>query len=155
MIGPVAEFAQLGELGVAVNIGLKRRGANRGGGSCRAHRLVCRVTAATAAAIVLAIGAGDAVASQHVHHHHTALATVGFAPSPVSESIVLDASTGQVLSEANADAITYPASLTKMMTLYLTFEALNTGRLRLDQYLLVSAEAASRAPTKLGLRPGD
>jgi D-alanyl-D-alanine carboxypeptidase len=156
MIGPVAEFAQLGELGVAVNIGLKRCGANRGGGSCRAHRLVCGVTAATAAAaIVLAIGAGDAVARQHVHHHHTALATVGFAPSPVSESIVLDASTGQVVSEANADAITYPASLTKMMTLYLTFEALNTGRLRLDQYLPVSVEAAEKAPTKLGLRFGE
>ena len=54
-----------------------------------------------------------------------------------------------------SDAITYPASLTKMMTLYLTFEALNTGRLRLDQYLPVSIEAASKSPTKLGLRPGD
>ncbi len=68
---------------------------------------------------------------------------------------MLDADTGRVLSENNADAITYPASLTKMMTLYLTFEALNTGRLRLDQYLPVSVEAASKSPTKLGLRPGD
>ena len=82
-------------------------------------------------------------------------ATVGFAPAPVSESIVLDADTGRVLSEANADAITYPASLTKMMTLYLTFEALNTGRLRLDQLLPVSVEAASKSPTKLELRPGE
>ena len=55
----------------------------------------------------------------------------------------------------NADAITYPASLTKMMTLYLTFEALNSGRLRLDQYLPVSSEAASKSPTKLHLVPGD
>ena len=55
----------------------------------------------------------------------------------------------------NADAITYPASLTKMMTLYLTFEALNAGRLRLDQYLPVSTEAASKSPTKLHLVPGD
>ncbi len=55
----------------------------------------------------------------------------------------------------NADAITYPASLTKMMTLYLTFEALNSGRLGLDQYLPVSSEAASKSPTKLHLVPGN
>jgi len=55
----------------------------------------------------------------------------------------------------NADSITYPASLTKMMTLYLTFEALNSGRLRLDQSLPVSSEAASKSPTKLHLVPGD
>ena len=68
---------------------------------------------------------------------------------------MIDVETGQVLSQVNADAITYPASLTKMMTLYLTFEALNAGRLRLDQYLPVSYAAASRAPTKLGLTPGE
>ena len=88
----------------------------------------------------------------HAHAHHAA---VGFAPARVSESIVIDVETGSVLSAVNADAITYPASLTKMMTLYLTFEALDAGRLRLDQYLPVSYEAASRAPTKLGLRPGE
>ena len=88
----------------------------------------------------------------HAHAHHAA---VGFAPVLVSESIMIDAETGQVLSQVNADAITYPASLTKMMTLYLTFEALNAGRVRLDQYLPISYEAASRAPTKLGLRPGE
>jgi len=73
----------------------------------------------------------------------------------VSESIVIDVETGRVLSAMNADAITYPASLTKMMTLYLVFEALNAGRLRPDQYLPVSYAAASRSPTKLGLRPGE
>jgi D-alanyl-D-alanine carboxypeptidase len=88
----------------------------------------------------------------HAHAHHAA---VGFAPALISESIVIDVETGQVLSQVNPDAITYPASLTKMMTLYLTFEALNAGRLRLDQCLPVSYEAASRAPTKLGLRPGE
>ena len=71
------------------------------------------------------------------------------------EAIVLDAQTGQVLRELNADTTTQPASLTKMMTLYLTFEALNQGRLRLDQYLRVSADAASRAPSKLALVPGE
>jgi D-alanyl-D-alanine carboxypeptidase len=105
---------------------------------------------------ILMLAAGHAQAARqpryHAHAHHAA---VGFAPALVAESIVIDVETGQVLSQANADAITYPASLTKMMTLYLTFEALNAGRLRLDQYLPVSYEAASRAPTKLGLRPGE
>jgi D-alanyl-D-alanine carboxypeptidase len=76
-------------------------------------------------------------------------------PGREAESIVIDADTGRVLSEANADAITYPASLTKMMTLYLTFEALNAGQLRLDQYLPVSSDAASKSPTKLHLLPGE
>lgn len=74
---------------------------------------------------------------------------------PIYEAIVLDAETGQVLRELNPDAVTYPASLTKMMTLYLTFEALNQDRLRLDQYLTVSPAAAAHAPSKLGLQPGE
>ena len=69
--------------------------------------------------------------------------------------IVLDARTGQVLHETNADVRTYPASLTKLMTLYLAFEALEQGRLTLDQTVPVSAHAAAQAPTKLGLTPGE
>jgi D-alanyl-D-alanine carboxypeptidase len=112
------------------------------------------ITAILTLALILAASQAQAARQPryHAHAHHAA---VGFAPALVSESIVIDVETGQVLSQANADAITYPASLTKMMTLYLTFEALNAGRLRLDQYLPVSYEAASRAPTKLGLRPGE
>lgn len=74
---------------------------------------------------------------------------------PIYEAIVLDADTGQVLRELNPDAVTYPASLTKMMTLYLTFEALNQGRLQLNQYLPVSMAAATHAPSRLGLQPGE
>jgi D-alanyl-D-alanine carboxypeptidase len=70
-------------------------------------------------------------------------------------SIIIDADSGEVLQEVNADMINYPASLTKMMTLYLAFEALRDGKLRLDQELAVSAHAASRAPSKLGLTPGE
>lgn len=100
--------------------------------------------------------AGQAEAARHPRYHaHAHHGAVGLGPALVSELILIDVETGRVLSEANADAITYPASLTKMMTLYLTFEALNAGRARLDQYLPVSYEAASRAPTKLGLRPGE
>jgi D-alanyl-D-alanine carboxypeptidase len=107
-------------------------------------------------AILLIFAASQAEAARHPRYHaHAHHAAVGFAPVLVGESIVIDVETGQVLSQVNADAITYPASLTKMMTLYLTFEALNAGRIRLDQYLPVSYAAASRAPTKLGLRPGE
>ena len=74
---------------------------------------------------------------------------------PIYEAIVVDAETGQVLRQLNPDAVTYPASLTKMMTLYLTFEALNQGRIKLDQYVQVSATAAAHAPSKLGFEPGE
>jgi D-alanyl-D-alanine carboxypeptidase len=81
--------------------------------------------------------------------------TVAAAGGPIYEAIVIDAETGQVLRQLNPDAVTYPASLTKMMTLYLTFEALNQGRLRIDQYVQVSATAAAHAPSKLGFQPGE
>jgi D-alanyl-D-alanine carboxypeptidase len=70
-------------------------------------------------------------------------------------SIIINADTGEVVEEVNADASSYPASLTKMMTLYLTFEALNKGQLKLDQFLPVSAHAANRAPSKLNLVAGE
>jgi D-alanyl-D-alanine carboxypeptidase len=69
-------------------------------------------------------------------------------------SIIIDADTGQVLSEHNADAKAYPASLTKMMTLYLAFEALESGQITLDQSVHVSHRAQNQAPSKLGLVDG-
>jgi D-alanyl-D-alanine carboxypeptidase len=109
-----------------------------------------------AIAVLLTLGASPAAARHHPGSHgHARHGFSGVDPSRENESIVIDAETGRVLSEMNADAITYPASLTKMMTLYLTFEALNSGRLGLDQYLPVSSEAASKSPTKLHLVPGD
>ena len=69
-------------------------------------------------------------------------------------SIVVDAGTGDVLEEVNADQPRHPASLTKMMTLYLTFEALRDRRITLDQAVPVSSYAASMQPSKLGLMPG-
>lgn len=70
-------------------------------------------------------------------------------------AIVLDAATGEVLYARNPDASRYPASISKIMTLYLTFEALSTGRLKLNDKLVVSAHANSMRPTKLGLRVGE
>ncbi|HUX78553.1 MAG TPA: D-alanyl-D-alanine carboxypeptidase family protein, partial [Alphaproteobacteria bacterium] len=69
-------------------------------------------------------------------------------------SIIICAETGKVLHENNADAITPPASLTKMMTLYLTFMALREKRLSFDQKLPVSKHASLAAPCKLWLEPG-
>ncbi|MCM2503654.1 D-alanyl-D-alanine carboxypeptidase [Aureimonas altamirensis] len=68
--------------------------------------------------------------------------------------LVLDASTGRILWQENANELRYPASLTKLMTLYLLFEAVESGRLSLESPLNVSAEAASRPPARLGLPAG-
>lgn len=73
---------------------------------------------------------------------------------PRFSAIVVDAVTGNALHEIDADLRSQPASLTKMMTLYLVFEALEQHRLRLDQGLRVSAHAASRQASRLGLRSG-
>lgn len=69
-------------------------------------------------------------------------------------AILIDARTGEVLYADRADEQRHPASLTKMMTLYMAFDALKAGRLRLDQRLPVSQHAASQSPTKLDLQPG-
>lgn len=68
--------------------------------------------------------------------------------------IVIDAKTGKVLYSEDADELRYPASLTKMMTIYLTFEALEAGKIRKDTLVPVSKHAASEPPSKLGVRPG-
>src|SRR5688572_25768886 len=70
-------------------------------------------------------------------------------------SIVVDAKTGEVLYAKRADAPRYPASITKVMTLYLTFEALSAGRISLDDRVVFSPHAAAQSPTKLGIRAGD
>ncbi|MBZ6076836.1 D-alanyl-D-alanine carboxypeptidase [Microvirga puerhi] len=74
--------------------------------------------------------------------------------SPPYASIVVDTKTGKVLDGQNVDAPRIPASITKVMTLYLLFEQLERGKVRLDTPLEVSAYAASQPPTKLGVRAG-
>ncbi len=70
-------------------------------------------------------------------------------------AIIVDADTGVVLHEVNADTRNYPASLTKMMTLYMAFAALENGRFTLDQKLRTSKRASGQAPSKLGLKKGE
>ncbi|MBF0125679.1 MAG: D-alanyl-D-alanine carboxypeptidase [Magnetococcales bacterium] len=69
--------------------------------------------------------------------------------------LVMDAKTGRILHSTSPDDLRHPASLTKMMTLYLTFQALKRGQLELEQRLSISQHAASQAPSKLGLRGGN
>ncbi len=74
---------------------------------------------------------------------------------PIQSSIIVDAATGAVLSSSNADVVTQPASLTKMMTLYLLFESLQQGKIKLTDTLTFSTYAASRAATNLNVSGGD
>ena len=85
-----------------------------------------------------------------------ALFTISGGPSHAAPyaDIVVDANSGTVLHSTNPDAPRHPASLTKIMTLYLLFEQLEAGKLKLDSPLQVSKEAAGQMPTKLGLKPG-
>ena len=68
--------------------------------------------------------------------------------------IVMDARSGKVLWESNADTRLHPASLTKMLTLYIAFDAIKRGEARLDDMVTVSANAARQPPSRLGLRAG-
>ena len=81
---------------------------------------------------------------------HSADAQIG---SDRYSSMVMEAATGNVLLAANPDEPRHPASLTKMMTLYMVFEALRDRRLSLDQLVPVSFHAAAMSPSKLGLTP--
>ena len=82
------------------------------------------------------------------------------ATSPAAQAgryadIIVDVQSGRILRSQDADSLRYPASLTKMMTLYLTFDELKAGRLRLDKPLVASDFAAAQSPTSMGLQPGD
>ena len=69
-------------------------------------------------------------------------------------AMVMDARTGEVLHSRNADTPLHPASLTKMMTLYIAFQAIQRGEITLDTVVTVTQQAASEPPSKLGLRTG-
>lgn len=68
-------------------------------------------------------------------------------------AVIMDAQTGKVLSSDHADSPRFPASLTKMMTLFLTFEALDRGKIHINKYLDVSPNAMNQPPSKLGIHP--
>jgi D-alanyl-D-alanine carboxypeptidase len=86
--------------------------------------------------------------STHEHDHSSS-------SSPPYAAIVVDGNSGNVLHSANADELRHPASLTKIMTLYLLFERLEAGKIKLDTQIPVSEHASAQAPTKLGLKAGN
>jgi D-alanyl-D-alanine carboxypeptidase len=120
-----------------------------------------------ALAAALALIVRPPAASARVEHHHVlplrhdaaaapAQPDSGFGPTaPGVSAILIDAGSGAVLFESGADIPRYPASLAKLMTLDLAFQALRDGRMSLDTEIPVSYHAATVEPVRLGLQPGD
>ncbi len=105
------------------------------------------------AGVIFTTDTADARRSRHRHHaRHHQEARESY--SPAFSSIIVDGNSGATLSGNNPDASRHPASLTKIMTLYLLFERLDAGKMKLDTEMDVSEHASEQAPTKLGLRPG-
>src|SRR5205823_313361 len=106
-------------------------------------------------AITITSDSAEARRYRHRHyarHHHSQPARESY--SPQFSSIIVDGNSGATLSSNNPDASRHPASLTKIMTLYLLFERLEAGKMKLDTEMDVSEHASEQAPTKLGLKPG-
>ena len=104
-----------------------------------AHRTFLSFRSTFVALLTIAVS-GAAAAPAHANSKYAA--------------IVVDANTGKTLFSSSADAARYPASLTKMMTLYLTFEALQSGKLKTSSKITFSKNAAGEPPTKLGVKAG-
>jgi D-alanyl-D-alanine carboxypeptidase len=97
----------------------------------------------------------DAQARRHYRHHQVSHHGSDDGDySPKFSSIIVDGNSGAVLEANSPDGVRHPASLTKMMTLYLLFERLDSGKIKLDTEMPVSEHASDQDPTKLGLHPG-
>jgi D-alanyl-D-alanine carboxypeptidase len=91
---------------------------------------------------------------RHARHASRARYSGSGGYSPAFAAMVVDGNSGRTLYARNENELRHPASVTKVMTLYLLFEQLEKGRLKLDSEIEISAHAAEQAPSKLGLRPG-
>ncbi len=110
------------------------------------------LVALTAAAITT-----DSAQARRYYRHHVSHARhqdSGDSYSPRYSAIIVDGNSGTTLTATDPDGLRHPASLTKIMTLYLLFERLETGKMKLDTEMPVSEHAADQDPTKLDLRPG-
>src|SRR5258705_2429586 len=119
--------------------------------SSRALRVCALGLITFTTAILISSESAEARRYKHRRHHHH---VVRESYSPQFSSIIVDGNSGAVLSSNNPDGIRRPASLTKIMTLYLLFERLDAGKMKLDTEMEVSEHASEQAPTKLGLKPG-
>jgi D-alanyl-D-alanine carboxypeptidase len=120
--------------------------------SSRALRAFALGLITVSTTIIFTTESADARRYRGRHHvrHHEARSSY----SPAYASIIVDGNSGAVLQSTNPDASRHPASLTKIMTLYLLFERLEAGKMKLDTEMDVSEHASDQAPTKLGLKPG-
>ena len=128
-----------------------RSGPPRSGTRAGAAAAVGRKTLLLVALLAASVAGADAAPARG-HHHHV-VAEPSYIP-PYAD-IVIDDNSGEVLHETHPDEPRHPASLTKIMTLYLLFEQLEAGALTLDTPLPISPKAAQQHPTKLGLKPNE
>src|SRR3954469_4613498 len=119
--------------------------------STRALRVCVLGLATITTAVIFTNDTADA--RRHRNRHHVRHQDSRPSYSPAFASIIVDGNSGATLSANNPDALRHPASLTKIMTLYLLFERLDAGKLKLDSQMEVSEHASEQPPTKLGLPP--
>lgn len=105
-------------------------------------------------AVIFTTDAAEARRHRRHYAHHRVQRDVSDSSSPKFASIIVDGNSGAVLQSNAPDGIRHPASLTKIMTLYLLFERLESGKMKLDTEMPVSQHAADQDPTKLNLRAG-
>ena len=105
-------------------------------------------------AVIFTTDAADARRYRRHYAHHRVQRDASESYSPQFASIIVDGNSGSVLQSTSPDGLRHPASLTKIMTLYLLFERLESGKMKLDTEMQVSQHAADQDPTKLNLRPG-
>jgi D-alanyl-D-alanine carboxypeptidase len=113
--------------------------------------------AAATATVMVTTDIAEARHYRHTYHHnvrHHHAESDGDSYSPQFSEIIVDGNSGATLSSNNPDGSRHPASLTKIMTLYLLFERLDAGKIKLDTEMPVSEHASEQDPTKLGLMPG-
>src|SRR5271165_2038518 len=138
--------------------------ALRGGGS-RIGRFVRLAAAALISVSALSIAGAPARAhhyrhhryyaiAHHPHYHYVRRAIAAIPASPAFSAIVVDANSGRTLYSADESGLRHPASITKVMTLYLLFEELDKGAMTLHTQIPISEHAAGQEPSKLGLAPG-
>lgn len=105
-------------------------------------------------AVIFTTDAAEARRHRRHYAHHRVQRDVSESSSPKFASIIVDGNSGSVLQATSPDGIRHPASLTKIMTLYLLFERLESGKMKLDTEMPVSQHAADQDPTRLNLRAG-
>jgi D-alanyl-D-alanine carboxypeptidase len=105
-------------------------------------------------AVMSVLALSSETSDARARRKHVPSSEASSSEEPRYSDIVVDGNSGAILHASNPDALRHPASLTKVMTLYLLFEQLDAGKLKLDSSLEVSEHAAIQSPTKLGLRDG-